>query len=265
MLRMKGTRISLGTVTLALLSSLSVTAVNACLSPQAVGGAAAAPGARTYGKTLTEWMTGYWTWYYGAGVNTMEHAPLPYQPGPQPVVFMPMPGWGDAVQTGGNWMPDDPAIMVGEIHVTLRAGTRFVTPFFGWTAERYEGWPGVPDDGMIPGNRIRDAMIFPSGAPGSVPEIMLDGKPLVRDFWSQYVGEVLLATPILYPTPSDYGSVGVVGYQSAGVVVHPLPVGRHVLHLYEQWRLTPDITPPGWEIGLVYDNTWIIDVVPGYD
>jgi hypothetical protein len=67
----------------------------------------------------------------------------------------------------------------------------------------------------------------------------------------------------MYPTPSSYGSVGAVGFQGAGAVFHPLPPGTHVIHLYERLRITSnEIDIPNYQLGVIYDNTFNITVVP---
>lgn len=52
-------------------------------------------------------------------------------------------------------------------------------------------------------------------------------------------------------------------FQGVGIVSHPLSVGVHVIHLYEPWVIPAGafVGLPGG-IGQIYDNTWIITVVP---
>jgi len=67
----------------------------------------------------------------------------------------------------------------------------------------------------------------------------------------------------VYPQPSSYGSVSAVSYQGVTTVFKPLPPGTHEIHLLERLTLT-NATYPGYtlpiDLGIVYDNTWIIHV-----
>jgi len=233
----------LGVVALAVLA----TAPLQCAQP--VGNAPAgvavySPNANVFGASLAEWLTEYWRWNFTGDTSA------PYRPGRQPIVFLPIPS---GTQTGGDWSPDDPGVLVGELEVTVPTGTHMVLPFFAWTAERYEGYPEVPDDSFIPDEKIDDIVVDLS--------ITMDGKPVVEDWLDYYVSPTVLDPMIAYPAPTVSGAVGVIGWQGPGVVYKPLPPGRHVLHLYEQLRIT-DNEMPGVNVGVIYDNTWTINVVP---
>lgn len=250
MFRFIGKRVVLGMILLAgfALSMGPAPCAPKAERPRPTDTAVYSPDASVFGASLTEWLGAYWRWAITGDTSA------PYQPGPTPLVFMPMPA---GEQTSGSWTADDPAVMVGELHVTLRPGTPFVLPFFAWTAERYEGYPGVPDDQFIPAATVEDTVIDPM--------VTLDGRPVLGDFWEYYVGPSLLDPPAMYGEPTDYGSVGVIGFQGTGAIFKPLPPGRHVLHLAEQLYLTQEehpTLPVGVTLGVIYDNTWIIDVVP---
>ncbi len=60
----------------------------------------------------------YWQWYYGTGAD-------PAQSKVGPVQLMPLP---NGTQTGGAWTPEDPAVLVGQLEITLRSGNPFRAP-----------------------------------------------------------------------------------------------------------------------------------------
>jgi hypothetical protein len=67
----------------------------------------------------------------------------------------------------------------------------------------------------------------------------------------------------MYPAPSSYGSVGAVFFQGVGFVSQPLPVGTHVIHLYEPMIIKAgDYAGLPAGLGVIYDNTWTIKVIP---
>ena len=238
------------------LAAISVSTAAAKPAPP-VGGPVAPPNAHAYGRSLADWCITSAEWTYATGQNLGYPVEFPYQPGPAPIVFIPIPS---GEQVSGSWTPEDPAVLVGSVHITLPAGTGFFTPLWTWTAERYEGHPDVPDDPTIPEDQVRNAILGPDG-PGTVPILTMDGQPMLRDFWAQYIPATQYDPPIPYLEPTGYGSVAAVAFQGCAMVVNPLPVGRHVMHLVERVWLT-DAQIPGYNLGLVWDNTWVIDVVP---
>ena len=116
----------------------------------------APPNSQAYGKSLTEWLSIYWTWAY-SGADLAQSKVGNVQ-------LMPLPA---GEQTGGSWTPEDPAVLVGQLEITLPAGTPFVLPEFAWVGERYEGYPAVPDDLPVP-----DAMLLANVH----PVLTIDGK-----------------------------------------------------------------------------------------
>jgi len=210
------------------------------------------PNAHTHGKTLAQWLEGYWRWNYNGSTDVSQ----PFQPGPSPVVYMPMPV---GAQTGGSWLPDDPAYLQGQIEVTLKPGTAFVLPCFAWISERYN--TGQADDPSIPNTLIRNTITGVDGT--GVPEVTLDGKPILKDFWDYYVGPLAFDPVVEYAQPSSYGSIAAIAFQSTGFVMAPLPPGKHTLHLVERMTILPEDLPGfpyDYYLGLIYDNTWIITV-----
>ena len=200
------------------------------------------PNASAYGRTLSQWLGDYWRWFYTSPDTSQPHAD-------GPVVFMPLPA-GEYVS--GGWTPEDPVYLKGQIEVTLRPGTPFVLPAVCVGGERYLDWPDRADDPLLPKETF---MGFLSD------EVMtLDGEPILRDFSDYYVSGFY--NPMVeYPHPASNGAVGLVYYQTVGFVAAPLAPGRHVIHLYEQFVLPPDLIP-GSTWGVIYDNTWIINVLP---
>lgn len=226
--------------------SLGVAVVAGALWASPVAGAGtgapriAPPVSHAYGASLTEWLSTYWRWYY-SGAD-------PVQSVVGRVQLMPLPAGN---QVGGNWTPTDPAILVGELDITLCPGTPFVLPLVGWIGERYEGYPATPDDLAIP----KEVLLG-----GVSPNLTIDGRLVVSDANEAafYVGPTAFEPIVEYPTPSSYGSVAAVFFQGTGIVSPPLPVGKHEMHLYEPYL----INWPPYVFGMVFDNTWNITVSP---
>jgi len=203
----------------------------------------APPNSDAYGKSLTEWLTVYWQWYF-TGADPAESKV-------GPVELLPLPA-GEFVS--GSFTPEDPALLRGEIEITLRPGTPFVLPLYAWTTERYQGYPLVPDDPQMDGT-----VALGSGH----PTLTIDGKVVITDAnkAAYFVPHTPLDPIAEYPVPTDYGSVASTSFQGVGVVGNPLSPGTHVIHLYEPLILQPGDYPglPGG-VGVIYDNTWIITV-----
>jgi hypothetical protein len=216
-------------------------------NPSGVIPGVSAPGSTAYGKTLTEWMGIYFAWYYGTGAD-------PAQAKVGPVQLMPLP---NGTNTSGSWTPDDPAVLVGELEITLPQGTPFVLPLSAWIRERYEGWPTVPDDPLM-----SDAVALDSAQ----PTLTIDGKTVLTDANKAafYVPATDFDPIVVYPAPSSYGSVAALSYQGIGMVIGPLTPGTHVIHLYEPVIFqVGDYAGLPNGLGMVYDNTWFITVQPG--
>jgi hypothetical protein len=204
------------------------------------------PGSKAYGKTLTEWLGIYLRWNYGTAQDMAQSLV-------DGVQLMPLPA---GEQTGGSWTPDDPAVLVGQLEITLPPGTPFVLPEFTWIGERYEGWPTVPDDPPMD-----NAVALASGH----PTLTIDGQTVMTDAnKAAFYVPLTYFDPIVYaPAPSSYGSVAGVYYQGVACVSPPLTPGTHVIHLYEP-LIIPAGAYPGLPdgLGVVYDNTWIVTVAP---
>ena len=170
--------------------------------------------AHPYGKSLAEWLGTYWRWYY-AGAN-------PAQGMVGDVLLMPLPV-GDLIS--GTGTPADPALYRGKLEITVTEGTPFVLPEFAWVGERYQDYPTVPDD--LP---ISDRVLLA----GVYPKLTIDGKTVLSDAnkAAYYVPVTPFDPIVVYPTPSSYGSVAALFFQGDGIVSKPLPLGRHVIHLY---------------------------------
>jgi len=217
-------------------------------SPNASPGAShiAAPNSSAFGNSLAEWMGIYWRWYYtGADLAQSKVGP---------VQLMPLPA---GEQVSGSWTPEDPAVLVGQLEITLRPGTPFVLPEFSWVGERYEGYPTVPDDPPMDNEVALNAASI---------NLTIDGQTVMSDANKAafYVPPTDFDPIVQYPAPSDYGSVAAVFYQGVAFVGLPLTPGVHVIHLYEPVILQPGDyagLPDG--LGLIYDNTWIVTVKAG--
>ena len=95
--------------------------------------------------------------------------------------------------------------------------------------------------------------------------LTIDGSTVISDANKAafYIPPTYFDPIVMYPAPSSYGSVAAVFYQGVGFVSQPLAVGKHVIHLYEPFIIKPGDYPglPAG-LGLIYDNTWTINVVP---
>ena len=217
-------------------------------SPKPGSGAAriAPPNSMAYGNSLAEWLGLYWRWSYsGADLaqSKVGHVQL-----------MPLPVGTNV--NNGTFTPDDPALLVGQLEITLPPGTPFVLPAFAWIGERYEGYPTVPDD--LP---MDNALALGTAH----PLLTIDGRTVLSDANKAafYIPPTYFDPIVEYPTPSSYGSVAAVFFQGVGFVSPPLSVGVHVIHLYEPWIIPAGAYPglPGG-VGMIYDNTWIVTVAP---
>ena len=233
---------SLGTLALALAMAANLAHAG---TPNASPGAShiASPHSSAFGKTLAEWMGVYWRWYYtGADLAQSKVGN---------VQLMPLPV-GD--QVSGSWTPNDPAVLVGQLEITLPPGTPFVLPEFSWVGELYE-------DGSVDPPMDNDVALNAASI-----NLTIDGKTVISDANKAafYVPPTDFDPIVEYSEPTDYGSVGDVFYQGVAFVSLPLTPGVHVIHLVE-----PIILEPGDYVGLpdglgvVYDNTWIVTVKAG--
>jgi hypothetical protein len=201
-----------------------------------------------YGKTLTEWMQLYETWYIG-GATGPDHV--------GPVKFLPLPN-GDTVS--GNFTYDDPGIVVGQIDVTLKPGTPFVLPVITWYGEAYEPALGYPNDPALPEDLFTDPH-------KSLIKVYIDGKRVMDSTVARvnpfYYGPAPIN--VVYPEPTSYGSIAAIFVQGIGFVHTPLSEGTHTISLVSGLQIPPDpanlnlnVNPEG--VGVVYLNTWTIHV-----
>lgn len=158
--------------------------------------------------------------------------------------FLPLPA---GEQTGGNWTAADPAILEGEIDVTLKKNQSFVLPLVAWTQEVYADGSVDP---FLPDAVFTDSRLV----------LKIDGRTVLDtrrgdDLSGFYVGPTALDHPVAYDEPTSYGSVGLVGFQGIGIVLGPLPVGEHTMTLESEL-----ITTEPFEIGVQFVNTWNITV-----
>lgn len=206
------------------------------------------PQSHAYGKTLTQWLNAYWRWYYTTTNNTQ-----PFKAGP--VTFMPLPS---GALISGEGTPEDPALYRGQIEVTLKPGTPFVLPAFSFTYECYDD-TCTNKDAKIPDAEVLSLPIITDH------HLTLDGQPILEDFWDYYISTEL-NPPAYYPQPTSYGATGAWYVQGIGFVAAPLSPGKHTLTLLETYIFPEGIIPNpngGWfSWGYIYDNTWIINVVP---
>ena len=215
-------------------------------NPHRCGNRVAPPHSQAHGKTLQEWLTIYWTWYFGTNAD-------PAQSKVGRVQLMPLPA-PDTVT--GSFTPDDPGVITGAIDVTLPPGTPFVIPQFAWTRETYDPNldPLIPDDPAIPDDSLLAAVS---------PNLSIDGCTVVNDENERrfYIPPTPIDPTIFYPEPTSYGSIGIIGFQGCGIVALPLSPGVHVMKIDLPWILRDP--PPGISpFGVIYHNTWNITVQP---
>lgn len=184
------------------------------------------PHSNVYGKTLTEWLTAYWQWYYTTTDNTQ-----PFYDGN--VRFMPLPS-GQLIS--GTGTPEDPTLYKGQIEVTLKnPGTPFVLPAFSFNYECYGNavHTCTTKDVLPGGTLVPDATVM---SLITDQNLTLDGKPILQDFWDYYISNEF-TPPAYYPQRTSYGSTDVWYQQGVGFVVAPLTPGKHKLTLYEKYIL----------------------------
>lgn len=70
-----------------------------------------------------------------------------------------------------------------------------------------------------------------------------------------YVPLTEFPEPAFYGEPTSYGSIGAVYVQGCAMVHVPLTPGRHVMKLHST------LTAENYGLGIVYENTWIINVM----
>ncbi len=217
-------------------------------SVHAAGCVVVPPEQYVFGKSLSQWIGDYFRWSYTGGGGAV------YQPGLAPVVFMPLPA-GEYISGAGT--ADDPALLVGNIDVTLDRFHCFVLPFWAWVSETYDPALNIPDDIPIDNSVVGNVVTEWS--------LTVDKESPIPNIWDYYVGPEPYDPAVMYPVASSYGSVGAIAYQGAGAVFYPLRPGLHRLHLRIRLRLTGTELPmygEGFSAGVIYDNTWNIRIAP---
>jgi hypothetical protein len=189
-----------------------------------------------YGKTYPEWFSIYWRWSLGTAQDPTQSTVGRVQLMPQPPEEF----------VSGSGTPEDPAVFVGQMALTLRPGTPFALPLLGLYGERYAGYPAVPDD---------DPALFTHLLDTFSASLTIDGKTIISDANQAafYLPATFLDPIVTYPEPTSYGSVAAVWFQGINILSPPLPVGEHVIHLDGTGIV------PGF-FGTVYHNTWIVTV-----
>ena len=196
----------------------------------------APPGSHAYGKTLTEWLSDYFRWYYGTAQD-------PAQSTIGHVLLMPLPQ-GD--QVGGDGSPGNPAIFIGELDITLHPGTPFVLPLVNVVGETYDPSTGIPDDPTSLGDTAQMSV-----------NLTIDGRTIVSaaNQAAFFVPTTLFDPVVIYPEETFYGSTGAIWLTGIAVVGQPLSVGKHVIHL-DATLILPGV------FGEIFHNTWTVTVSP---
>lgn len=197
----------------------------------------ATPGhSNAFGVTLAQAQKGFWTWLYESS-NPVSY-PDPAPDGVKRVQFLPLPTTFD--KDG-----------VGTVEITLEPGTPFMVPVFVFIGEGYGDGSEDPADvyGTFDvftqtdkfGGTV-DARAYVDG------RLVLDNSPAgVTEF---FTGPTYFDEPIVYDTPTFYGSVSAIWVSGLGFVHPPLPPGEHTLEIIDS-----DST-----FGFTAHNIWHITV-----
>jgi hypothetical protein len=186
--------------------------------------------ARVLGDTQRQ----YFEWYLGAS-DAQEVGRL---------FFVALPA--------GNPVGEDPVIWTGEEQFSVSVGRTLVLPMSTWIGESYSPDLNIPDDDVN----------FPEKAwfTGSDVLLTVDGRAIVDSSRSKldcvYFDAVWFTDAIVYSQPSDYGSVAGLWVKGLGILLPPLPTGKHSIRLQV-------VMPPLEGVGHVgYDNQWRVTVLP---
>ena len=191
-----------------------------------------------YGHTLGDWQRLYWEWALGASD----------QQGEGRVFFMPIP---EGTPNDGAGTPEDPVIYIGKLSIRLRAGRPFMLPVSAWIGESYTRRSLTPDD---------DPATPPKAFfTGQQVRLSLDGRQIINSSRQRldriYSEANFFTAPIDYVPPQNRGggvfADAALWVKGLGIVLPPLPPGRHVL------RLAVDS-----KVGYGFLNTWHITVIP---
>jgi len=182
-----------------------------------------------YGKTLGEWMVGWFEGQFGASDGD----------GDGKVVYLKFPAFEDYTIDTDTWTA------YSELDQTLEPGTAFAYPIRLAYGEVYEdGTEDDPDDPLWSPDAIMDVELL----------VTVDGETLIDsaedDLEDWFFGPEYFDETIEYDEPTGYGAVGAVWVQGLGFVHTPLSKGDHVVHIV--------LYIPAWE--LTYDETWNITV-----
>ena len=204
--------------------------------------AATNPDSNAFGQSFAEWLRDYWSWTYGGPVSQVQ---------PNNVLMLPVPVTPDDAWVIGA---DGRNIGTAEMDVTVQPGMKLVLGVLGWLGETYDPTlnPPKPDDSRT---QFTIADFVP---PLGQAVITLDGVELMNDanVANFYYGPISFEPPIMYATPSPYGSIGLIFVQGIGIIIQPLTPGEHTLKLYSwsYWQGMYGANGIGW------DNTWHITV-----
>jgi hypothetical protein len=148
-----------------------------------------------------------------------------------PIVLMPLPS------APGDGTP-------ASINVTLKANQASTMPLFQWIGNKYQ-------DGSV------DPMADLEDFEDMQITFKVDGIPVVTDRnVMEFYTESELRPPVTTDLPQRIGATAWVFEQTVGIILPPLPPGKHTLTLDESVGL-PDL---GYPAPQVYHNTWNITV-----
>jgi hypothetical protein len=229
--KMKKLIISIGVLFIFLLS-MSVQAGQPLGSGGSKDPRIAPPHSNAYGKSLEEWTVLYWTSYLTGGPDKVG-----------PVYFLPLPGCDEYTPPD----PPDNLYHICEGHLpdlTVKPGTPFMLPIFAWIMEYPNPETGECDD-PLPDEVFTNA----------VAEVTINGREILTNIEDYYVSPVEFDPLIIYDEPHD-GYIGACRVQGVAFLSMPLQPGVHEIENYVEF----DWIEPG--VGIIYDNTWTITVLP---
>ncbi len=178
---------------------------------------------------LTSAMERYWRWDL-AGEGAQDKGPL---------FLMPLPD--------GTPISDDPWITEGSESVTVGVGKSLVLPLTFFIGESY-------DDGSAD-----DPADYPLDFKASSLLLTIDGRAIIDSMRHNldciYVPPTHFRKPIQYPVPTDYGAIAGEWMTGLGVLIPPLPPGRHIVSLQV-------VSPVAnvFDVDVGYFNTWYVTV-----
>ena len=225
----------------AALSVALLSAVLTCTSQAGINGSKIAPPtAHPYGQPMAAWAKEYWSWQVVGQPAAQQFGHVLFPVGP-------------ACSITGSGSLADPLIIDICAEFTIKAGTAFALPDLTLIVELYEDGstdPFPPEEWWTKYQHLTEP-------------IVLDGKTVVTSSEiSKYYVRDVYDPPLMYPQPTSYGSVGVVGLQGWMMFVEPMAVGVHELTGAAGAFLPSDNGVFPVEFAEIIRGNWTLNAVP---